>query len=78
MEINIPKPCSALLIDGKEVEIFRCETDGGLVFNHQSLLRHHPGHRFRSPVGLKDGEMEEIGKLWAELTQNGGENKTNE
>ena len=63
----IPKPCSRVLIDGKELEIFRCQADGGLVFQHQDLLRLHPGHRFSSPVILKDGELKEIADMYEEL-----------
>lgn len=65
--MTIPQPCSRVLIDGKEVEIFRCMADGGLIFQDQALLRLHPGHRFSSPVMLKEGELEELGKLYQEL-----------
>jgi len=65
--MNIPKPCVALNIDGEELEIFRCRADGGLVFQHQDLLRLHPGHNFTTPVILKDGEAEELANIYMEL-----------
>lgn len=63
----IPTPCSRVLVDGKELEIFRCQADGGLVFNHQDLLRLHPGHRFSSPVLLKENELEELSQMYEEV-----------
>lgn len=63
----IPTPCSRVLIDGKELEIFRCQADGGLVFHHQDLLRLHPGHRFSSPVIFKEGELEELENVYREV-----------
>lgn len=63
----IPIPCSRVLIDNQEVEIFRCEADGGLIFQHQALLRLHPGHRFLTPTILKEGELEQIGAMWEEV-----------
>ena len=63
----IKQPCSRVIFDGTEVEIFRCQADGGLVFQHQDLLCLHPGHRFSSPVIFKEGELEEIGKTYEEL-----------
>ncbi len=64
---SIPTPCDRVLIDGQEVAIFRCEADGGVVFEHQALLRLHPGHRFLAPTILKDGELEQIGAMWEEV-----------
>jgi len=67
-------PCSRILIDGKELEVFRCRADGGLVFNHQDLLRLHPGHTFSSPIIFKEGELDKLGKLYEEVmsgTKNG-------
>lgn len=46
---------------GKEpLEVFRCETDGGLVTMSQDSLRRHAGHRMRQPVLLRDDERKAI------------------
>lgn len=63
----LPLPLSHLIIDGKEVELFRCDTDGGIVicsrdfdYDSQASFRAHSGHKLKQPVVLKDGEMQEI------------------
>ena len=61
----LPLPCSHLMIDDVEVELFRCDTDGGLVisskgYDSQALLQAHGGHKMLQPVILRDGEIEEI------------------
>lgn len=63
----LPSPISHLIIDGKEVEVFRCETDNGLVihskdFNYDSQARYkeHGGHSLKQPVILREGEMQDI------------------
>ena len=61
----LPSPISHIVIDSTEVEVFRCETDGGLVIRSKSydssaLFQAHSGHKLKQPVILKDGEMQEI------------------
>lgn len=61
----LPLPCSHLMIDDTEVELFRCDLDGGLViraegYDSQALFQAHGGHKLNQPVVLKDGEIEQI------------------
>lgn len=61
----LPSPITHVIIDGKEVEVFRCDTDGGLVirsfeYDSQALFKAHGGHKLKQPVILKEGEMQEI------------------
>lgn len=64
----LPSPISHLIIDGKEVEVFRCETCmTGLVirskdFGYDSQARYmeHAGHTLKQPVILRDGEIQDI------------------
>ena len=71
--MKIPTPCTHLRISDngetpKELEVFRCDTDGLLVFSHPDVLRVHAGHHLKSPVYLRDEEAEELAKLHKELT----------
>lgn len=65
--MSIPIPCSRVLIDGKELEIFRCRADGGLIFHHQDLLRLHPGHTFSSPVILNEEDEKQLIEIYSEI-----------
>lgn len=63
----LPSPISHLIIDGKEVEVFRCDTDDGLVirskdfgYDSQLRFREHGGHKLKQPVILRDGEIQSI------------------
>ena len=61
----LPSPVSHIIVDGHEVELFRCSTDGGLLFSTKeydsaALFQAHSGHRMKQPVILKDGELQEI------------------
>lgn len=63
----LPLPISHLIIDGKEVEVFRCDTDGGLVintqnfgYNSQASFRAHGGHKLKQPVILREGEIQDV------------------
>ena len=61
----LPLPCSHLIIDDVEVELFRCDVDGGLVialqgYDSQALFQAHAGHKLNQPVILKDGEIEQV------------------
>lgn len=61
----LPLPITHIIVDGKEVEVFRCETDKGLVirtagYDSQALFQAHAGHEIKQPVTLRDGEMQEI------------------
>lgn len=63
----LPSPISHLIIDGKEVEVFRCETDGGLVirsndfcYDSQARYKEHAGHSLKQPVILRDGEIQDV------------------
>lgn len=63
----LPLPISHLIIDGKEVEVFRCDADGGLVirskdfeYDSQRLYKEHGGHTLKQPVILKDGEIQDV------------------
>ena len=61
----LPLPCTHLMIDDLEVELYRCHTDGGLVifakgYDSQALFKAHGKHELRQPVIIKDGEIEQI------------------
>lgn len=45
---------------GKEVKIFRCEADGGLVLDISESMKLHRGHRIKSPVILTAEEEREF------------------
>lgn len=47
-----------VLLDGKQVEVFRCDTDGGLVINTQESIIKHAGHKVKSPVIITEKEYE--------------------
>lgn len=53
------------MIDDLEVELFRCEADGGIVikahgYDHGPVFASHAGHRFKQPVIVTESEIEEI------------------
>lgn len=63
----LPSPISHLIIDGKEVEVFRCDTDGGIVirsadfsYDAQASFRAHGGHKLKQPVILRTGEIQDV------------------
>ena len=65
--MGIPLPQSTIEIDGKVVELFRCETDWGLVirangYDSQALFQVHAGHHINQPVILEDHEIDLIRK----------------
>ena len=48
-----------------EVEVFRCQTDGAVVFHAKGydaspLYKLHAGHRLNQPVVFRDGEIQDI------------------
>lgn len=42
---------------GAPLEVFRCETDGGIGAVSQSCLSNHLGHKVRQPVIVKPHEL---------------------
>lgn len=65
----LPQPTSHLIVTQgdvtSEVEVFRCDTDGALVFRAKGydtseLYRLHAGHKLKQPVVFKSGEINEI------------------
>lgn len=53
-------PTTHLVISGKEIEVHRCDTDGGVVLSTQASLARHPGHKIRQPVLLTREEVDMI------------------
>jgi len=64
--MTLPVPITHLknAATGAELEVFRCETDGGIVLPFQDSLELHAGHKLRNPVILKEGELEAIAEEW--------------
>lgn len=65
----LPQPTTHLVVKQgdvtTEVEVFRCQTDGAVVFQAKGydaspLYKLHSGHRLNQPVVLRQGEIEEI------------------
>lgn len=55
-------PTSHLVIDGKEIEVMRCKTDGAIVTKNPENFLLHIGHRFKQPVCLTRNEIESLVK----------------
>lgn len=55
-------PTSHLVLDGNEVEIHRCMTDGAIVTNATMASKLHVGHKFKQPVCLTRQEIENLVK----------------
>lgn len=53
-------PTSHLVIDGKEIQVHRCETCGVIVTDKPEHLPKHGGHKVRQPVCIKRDEVELI------------------
>ena len=59
----LKRPFSYIRVDGKLLDISRCQADDALVFgDFQESLSLHCGHRLKQPVLLKEGEKELIEK----------------
>ena len=53
------------MIDDLEVELFRCDVDGGIVikakgYDSSPVFSAHCGHRLNQPVILTEQEIEDI------------------
>lgn len=57
-------PTSHLVIDGREIEVMRCSTDGAIVTRHEDSFLKHVGHRFKQPVCLTRHEIEALIQGW--------------
>ena len=53
---------------GSPIEVYRCQTDGGLIGNGQlsnpSFCKKHGGHTFRQPALIK---LHELVMIWLRL-----------
>lgn len=67
--MTLPLPTSHLIVNqgdaSHEVEVFRCETDGAVLFrtsgyDSSRLYQLHGGHKLKQPVVLKQLEIDEI------------------
>jgi hypothetical protein len=61
----LSKPASHLMIDDLEVELFRCDADGGIVikakgYDSAPAFSAHSGHHLNQPVILTEQEIEDI------------------
>lgn len=65
----LPLPTTHLIVNSGErtveVEVFRCQTDGAVVFHAKGydsspLYKLHAGHKLNQPVVFRQGEMQEI------------------
>lgn len=55
--MGLPTPCTHVVLNDKEWEVFRCKVDGGIVIQTQSSLAAHAGHRLANPVILTNEEL---------------------
>lgn len=53
-------PTSHLVLDGHEIEVMRCDTDGALVTKSPDCFLKHKGHKFKQPVCLTRNEIENL------------------
>ena len=53
-------PTSHLVIDGQEIEVHRCITDGAVVVSAKLAALSHKGHKFKQPVCLSRNEVQMI------------------
>ena len=65
----LPQPTTHLIVNQgdvtTEVEVFRCQTDGAVVFHAKGydaspLYKLHAGHRLNQPVVFREGEIQDI------------------
>lgn len=55
-------PTSHLVIDGHEIPVHRCQTDGAIVTDATMASKKHVGHKFKQPVCLTRHEIEYLTK----------------